>query len=175
MYFPALKKLKRIVSESPNSPKTGSVFGTEIAYEDNERLQLDDYEFAYLGDEVYDGVRCQVLEATPTAERRPRTAYGRQRIWIAPDSMAPLKRELFDKRSGKLVKTLFLKRVEQHGPSWIARMQIVVNHESRRMTLVRVDRLAVDVALDVSLFSERALEDASYREGKLRALRDLAK
>jgi len=33
MYFPAMKKLKRIVSQSDESPKTGSVFGSEIAYD----------------------------------------------------------------------------------------------------------------------------------------------
>lgn len=175
MYFPALKKLKRIVSQSPDSPKTGSVFGSEIAYEDNERMQPDDYDFTYTGKESINGRMCHIIEAVPTKKRWPKTSYGRQKIWIDQESSAPLRRELYDKRTGNLTKTFFLKKLEKHdGGAWIARMEITVNHDTGRMTLVRVDHLAVNVRIDESLFGLRALEDTSFREKKLNTLREIA-
>lgn len=175
MYFPALKKLKRIVSESPSSPKTGSVFGSEVAYEDNERLQLEEYVFSIVGEDEVDGRTCDILEAVPTEARQPRSSYNLQRFWVDRISRAPLKRELYDRRTGKLAKTFYLKSLLEVGEAWIARVEIVVNHQSGRMTLVRAERLAVDLPVDPSLFEKRALEDAAYREGLLRHLRAAAR
>jgi hypothetical protein len=175
MYFPALRKLKRIVSESPNQPKTGSVFGSEVAYEDNERLRLGDHRFSLEGEEELDGRQCDLLVAVPTDEHLPRTSYGRQRFWVERRSRAPVKRELYDKRTGALVKTFLLADLVCLGEAWLAKVELVVNHETSRMTLIRTERLAVDVPMDASIFERRALEDTSFREGLLGPLRAAAR
>ncbi len=174
MYLPAMDKLKRIVAESPNRPRTGSVFGSELSYEDAERMQPGDYVFSLDGEETVDGRPCDVLEAVPTAEHAPRSSYSRQRIWVDRETKTPLRREAFDKRTKTLAKSFYARDLTQVGEATVARQELIVNHKTGHMTLARTDQLAVDLAVDESLFEQRALKDRAFREGFLRKLRSEA-
>jgi hypothetical protein len=175
MFFPAMKKLKRIISESPNRPKTGSVFGSELSYEDSERLRLDDYHFTHAGEEEIDGRPCDVIEAIPSAARVRKSSYARQRFWVDRQTKTALRRETYDKRSGKLAKTFFSRDLITREGATLAKMEIVVSHQSGRMTMVRVGRWALNVPIDGALFEQRALEDSSFRENFLRPIRAAAR
>jgi hypothetical protein len=173
MYFPAMKKLKRIVSQSPNSPKTGSVFGSEISYEDSERMQLNDYAWSYEGEDRVNGRACDVIMAYPTPARFPKTSYGYRKIWVDRESGFALKMEYYGK-SKALEKTFYAKKIEKISGAWLARMEIMVNHKSGRMSMIRIDAAALNVEIDPALFDQRALEDASFREPALKQLRATA-
>jgi len=174
MYLPALKRLKRIVSQSLNSPKTGSLFGSEIAYEDMEKIKLSDYEYSYLGEGKVDGKKVNILESFPTAKRAKKTSYGKGKIWVDMVSYIVLKSESYNRR-GKLVKTFYSKKLKKIGGIWVARLFIVVNHKNQRMTMMKTDKIALNINVASGLFEVRALKDASFRESKMRAIRKAAK
>jgi len=170
MYFPAMKKLKRIISQSQNSPKTGSVFGTEISYEDSERLQLSEYTFSLLDQEKIDGRMCDVIEAFPTKERYPETSYSFQKKWVDLTSKIVMKEELYDKK-GKLYKTVYRKKLKKYGDIWLSTSNIIVNHDSGFMSMLRAEKVSLNIPIDDELFEKRALEDAAFREGKMKKIR----
>lgn len=173
MYFPTLKKLKRIISQNENSPKTGSVFGSEISYEDIEKMHLSDYLYSHEGVETLDDRTCDRIAAFPTKSHAPKTSYGKEVFWIDRETHIPLKRELYDKGNG-LVKTFFCRDIVRSGGAWMFKARIVVNHESRHMTLEKTSKLAVNIPLEEEMVGLRSVKDASYRESGLREIRTQA-
>lgn len=174
LYFPALKKLKRIVSQNENSPRTGSVFGSEISYEDVEKMHLSNYHYTYEKVENVDNRICDKIIARPTEKQSPKTSYSKEIFWIDKETKIPLKRELYDK-GGQLVKTFFCKNLEKINDVWINKIRIAVNHKSRHMTMEKMTITAVNIPIDKELVDLRALKDVSFRESKLRQIRKQAR
>lgn len=174
MYFPALKKLKRIVSQSADSPKTGSVFGSEIQYEDIEKRHLTNYRFSYEGVEDVDGRPCDKIIAYPTQTFQPKTSYVREELWIDQETKIDLKRNLYNKQR-QLAKTFLKKEIVNRSGIWINKIMIVVNHPSRCMSMEKTTKLAVNIPIDPDVVGQRALKDASFRENALDKIRHLAR
>lgn len=173
VYLPALKKLKRVVSESYNSPKTGTLFGSEISYEDIEKVHLQDYNYKYISEENYDGRSVYVLEARPTQRRAPKSSYRLSKFWIDKATYIILKAEMFD-RQNRLYKSMFSQGLIQRKGVWLARRMIIVNYRNGRMSMMRSDKIAVNPRISSGLFENRALEDASYRERAMQSIRKAA-
>lgn len=174
MYFPALKKLKRIVSQSDNSPKTGSVFGSEIGYEDIEKMHLSNYLYSYEGREKIGNRTCDKIIAFPTESHAPKTSYSKEVFWIDSETKIPLKRDLYDKK-GQLMKTFFCKNIIKRSGVWINTIRIVVNHISRCMSMEKITKMSVNIPIEAELVGLRALKDASYRESKMERIRNQAR
>lgn len=173
MYLPAMKKMKRIVAESENGPKTGTIFGSEFAYEDIEKTKLSDYDYSLLREETMEGKKVWVIESYPKAKRLSKTSYSKAVNWIAQDSLISLKTELYDKQNN-LKKTIYSRRLEKHSGVWMARQIIVVNHQNKRMSLMKISKLAVNIKIDESIYTIRALEETGYRERILSPIRKQA-
>jgi hypothetical protein len=174
MYLPAMKKLKRIVSESENGPKTGTIFGSEFAYEDMERTKLSDYDYSLTGDETYEGTKVWVIESFPRQKRLPKTSYGKSKSWIDQSTLMTLKSEIYDKQNN-LQKTIYFRQIEKHSGIWIARQIIMVNHRNSRMSMMKIDKLGINMNVDEDIYSTRALEETGYREKMLSPVRSKAK
>ena len=170
MYLPALKKLKRIVSESSNSPKTGALFGSEIAYEDLEKVHLSDYEYSLLGEDAVDGRKVYVLESYPTKKRKPKTSYSSVKLWIDQESYMVLKSESYNRR-GLLAKSFFFKKLKKINGIWVSQMMIVVNHKNNRMSMMKIQNVSINLEIPDGLFKTRALKDSSFRESKMKTIR----
>ncbi len=173
IYLPALKKLKRIVSESSGSPKTGSFFGSELSYEDLEKVHLSDYRYSYEGASQIDGRDAHIITSYPSPRRAPRTSYGKVITWVDTATYLPLKSDLYN-RQGKLVKTIFIKNIVRSKGVWIAKQTIVVNYGNRRMSMMKINKFAVNIRIPEELFRSRALKDVSFREKKMNAVRSSA-
>ena len=173
MYMPALKKLKRVLSDSGSGPRTGTLFGSEIAYEDIEQRNLDDYEHTLVGEESLDGRAVYVLESRPKSARRTKTSYGKSKTWVSKKTYLALKNELYDHK-GVLVKTFFFKDIQEIGGIWISRKMAVVNHRNSRMSMLALKKLAVNPPIDQAIFDTRVLDDSAYREKLLGPIRQTA-
>ena len=170
MYLPSMKKLKQIVSADDKSPKTGTMFGSEIAYEEIEKLHLSDYTFKLLREEKLGKSETWVLESIPTAKRAPKTSYGRTLTWVDKSTYLPLKNEMYSKQ-GKLVKTFLSRKIVKISGVWIAQQMIVVNHKSKRMSMLKITGAKINIPVADELFSSRALNDGDFREKKMGKIR----
>ena len=170
IFLPALKKLKRVVSATSDGPKTGTLFGSELSYEDMEKPHLADYTYKLLGEEKEQDRPVWLLESTPTAKRLPKTSYGKARLWVDKESFISLKGENYDKQ-GNLSKTFYSRKLKSEGGIWRAEMLIVVNHRTARMSMMKNLSYKLNVPVSNDTVSPRLLTDGSYRESLLGKLR----
>jgi outer membrane lipoprotein-sorting protein len=94
-----------------------SVMGSDLSYED----MMEDHRLAELyaasiaGEEDYEGRPCWVLELVSRGEE---IAYYKRKIWVDKERYTVLREERFAK-SGKLLKTTDVKKVERMGDRWV--------------------------------------------------------
>ena len=69
LYLPALKRTKRISSVN----KSGPFVGSEFAFEDFTSLELNKFEYKWIGEETLGGLSCDVIERYP---QKPGTIAG---------------------------------------------------------------------------------------------------
>lgn len=170
MYLSALGKVKRLVSGKSDEPKTGTLFGSEIAYEDIERAHLEDYIYKLVKEETYQGRPCWVIESRPTPKRARKTNYSRGVQWIDKERSIMLRAQLYD-RGGRAIKEIVAGQVEQIEGIWMARKLNVNNIQSRRITTMKTEKIKLNINVDDRLFSQRTLTDGAYREQQLQSLR----
>lgn len=170
MYLSALGKVKRLVSGKSDEPKTGTLFGSEISYEDVERAHIEDYIYKILKEETYRGRPCWVIESRPTPARARKTNYSRGVQWIDKERFIMLKAQLYD-RGGRPIKEIISSGIERIDGVWISRRLNVNNVQSRRISTMKVDQIKLNIKVDDTLFSQRTLSDGAWREKHLRTLR----
>ena len=116
IYLPALKKTKRISSDS----KSDYFMGSDFTYDDLGDRKLDDDTHELLREETIDGVAYYVVESTPKDEDY---MYTKTITWIRKDSFIGLKKEFYDEDED-LLKTLHIKKFEK-----ISGFLIITNSE----------------------------------------------
>jgi len=170
MYLPAMKKLKRIISETDDGAKTGSLFGSELSYEDIEKRHINDYNYEIIKEATYSKRPVWVMKSTPTPTQAKKTSYSYTKSWVDKDRLLGLKVELYD-RQGQLKKTLLQQRVEQVSGIWVAKQMLIINHANQRMSMMRTSKIALNIDIPEALLGTRVLNDASYRETQLKPIR----
>lgn len=99
LYLPALRKVKRIATNS----KEGPFLGTDFSFADIERMRISDYQYFYKGQQEIDGAMVHVVEAkTEDGLENPRTGYSRRMVYIDPVKNLIVKDEIF--REGRMIK-----------------------------------------------------------------------
>lgn len=127
LYLPALKRVKRISSVN----KSGPFVGSEFAFEDFTALELNKYDYRYIGEEACGEYRCDIVERIPRYEH---SGYTRQVSWTDQSIYQVHKVDFYDRR-GELLKTLTLSDYRQHlGKYWRAHRLDMVNHRTGKST-----------------------------------------
>ena len=162
-YLPALRKVKQIISANQNEPRTGTLFGSEIAYEDIEKTFLDDYTYKLLGEEDIRGFKTWKLSSIPNKDRKPLTSYKRNIIWVDKKSYIPVQTEHYD-LSDKLKKSFHTLKVEIIDNIHTSTRMVVVNHSSNRMTMLQSKGIKMNIKIPDGLLEERSLIDKGFRD-----------
>jgi len=170
MYLSALGKVKRLVSGNDDEPKSGTLFGSEIGYEDVEQSHLDDYTYKLVKEDSYQGRPCWVIESVPTPARARKSNYSRSLTWIDKERHIMLQAQLFD-RSGRPIKHITTAKVENVNGVWVTRMLNVNNVQTRRISTMKTEQIVINPRISDGLFTLRTLTDGAYREQQLAELR----
>jgi len=170
MYLSALGKVKRIVSGRSDEPKSGTLFGSEISYEDVEVRHIDDFIYTLLKEEKYSGRDCWVIESVPTPKHARKSNYSKTVQWIDKERLVGYRVLMYD-RHGKPVKQLTQSDYILKDGVWVATKMNVKNVQTRRITTMKLDDVAINILVKDSLFTERTLTDDSFREGTMRDVR----
>ncbi len=144
LYLPSSRRVRRVSGAN----RTASFQGTEFTYEDLSSLIVERYQWKYLGSaEVERKGKKQpvfLLEARPTYKD---TAYSRLVISLNQQLWRPEKIEFYDK-SGQLLKTLEnTSWAHLHERFWRARRVSMVNHQTRKKTVIDVSAMFVNLSL----------------------------
>ena len=112
LFLPALKRVKRISSAN----KSGPFVGSEFAFEDFTAIELNKFDYTYVGEEPCGDLMCDVVERTPRYEN---SGYTKQMSWVDQIDYQLRKVEFYDRR-GDLLKVLELSDYRDYDGIWRA-------------------------------------------------------
>jgi hypothetical protein len=153
-YLPEYRKVRRITART----LSGSLFGTDLSYEDVEELQrvADHAKVERLPDGNLDGRPTYVLVGYPAADSG--SSYQRVVSHFDRETCVLRRAELFGagETPVKEIDVPFAD-VKQEGGRWIPRKVKVVDRESNSETTLTVKRIELDVELPERTFTEAEL------------------
>ncbi len=170
LYLSALGRVKRMASGDGDDREPVSLFGSEFTTEDMESGKTDEYHYKILQQGPYRGRQVWVIEARPKPQRLKKTRYSKSIVWVDKERYVMLKAQSYDK-GGKLWKRIVAKQLEQINDLWIARDLTIFNLRTQRLSKMKLERIALDVAIENEFLSQRTLTDFAYREQALAKLR----
>lgn len=151
IYLPGLKRTRRIVGRE----REGSFMGSDFSYADFERRDTREAKQKRLPDEDVGGVKTFVIESS--VSKGSTSTYSKIETWIRQDNYLPLRVRFYDK-GGKLLKTLYTKRIKtMDGRPVIVEAQMV-NKQTGHSTELIVDNLRPRKDIPDSMFTPTALE-----------------
>jgi len=150
IFLPALKKVKRISSDS-----SGDYFmGSDFTYDDLGDRKVGDDTHTVLRTEMLEGLECYVVESVTKDEDY---MYYKTVTWVVKDRWYGLKKEFYDEDEDFL-KTLTLLNVEQINGFWIITGTEMKNDQKNHMTRMEFKGVKVDAGISDSKFSERMMK-----------------
>ena len=127
IYLPALKRVKRISSTN----RSGAFVGSEFAYEDLIRPEVERYTYLWLRDEAVDGQPAHAVERTPAYQN---SGYRRQIVWYDQAEFRVLRIEFFD-RNNALLKRFTASDYQKYlGKYWRPALMIMINLQNDKST-----------------------------------------
>jgi len=149
IYLPALKKVKRISSDS----KSDYFMGSDFTYDDLGDRKLDDDTHKLLGEETIDGVDYYVVESIPKDEDY---MYSKTVTWIRKDNFIGLKKEFYDE-DGELLKILKIKKFENISGFLVITHSEMENVQKNHRTKMELNNIKINTSIPASKFTERIM------------------
>ncbi len=150
IYLPALKKVKRISSES----KSNSFMGSDFTYDDmGNRLPTDDTH-KIIGEEKINGKDCYIVESTP---KDPDYVYSKTISWIVKGEWIGMKKEFYDE-DGNLLKTLAIQSYKKVNGYWVITSMEMDNVQKNHKTIMKLKNVKIGEGIPDRYFTERMMK-----------------
>ncbi len=149
IYLPALKKVKRISSDS----KSDYFMGSDFTYDDLGDRKIDADTHKLLREESVDGHDCYVVESISKDEDY---MYSKTMTWIRKDSFVGAKKEFYDE-DDELLKTLTIKKIEQISGFWVISHSVMENVQKNHKTSMELSNIKINTGVPASKFTERMM------------------
>lgn len=150
IYLPALKKVKRISSDS----KGDYFMGSDFTYDDlGDRHPTDDTH-TILREEVVNGEETIVIESVPKDEEY---MYSRTVTWVIKDTWIGLKKEFYDE-DDELLKILSVEGQKSFGDVIILTKVKMDNVQRNQFTIMEFSDVQIDNGIPNNKFSERMMK-----------------
>ncbi len=150
IYLPALKRVKRISSDS----KSDYFMGSDFTYDDLGDRHPSEDNHELLREETVDGEHCYVVESVPKEEDY---MYSRTVTWIIKDKWIGLKKEFYDE-DGEHLKTLSVEKFEKMKDYRIITHSKMQNVQKNHTTDMLLEDLTLDAGMSDSRFTERMMK-----------------
>jgi outer membrane lipoprotein-sorting protein len=150
IYLPALKKVKRISSDS-----SGDYFmGSDFTYDDLGDRKPSDDTHTVLRTEIMDELDCYVVESVTKDEDY---MYLKTVTWVVKDRWYGLKKDFYDE-DGDYLKSLTLNNVENINGFWIITGTEMKNEQKDHATIMEFKNVQIDAGINESNFTERMMK-----------------
>ena len=149
IYLPALKKVKRISSDS----KSDYFMGSDFTYDDLGDRKLDADVHKLIKEETVNGHPCYVVESVSKDEDY---MYSKTKTWIRKDNFVGMKKEFYDE-DGELLKILTIKKVEKISGFWIITSSEMKNIQKNHKTTIKLSNVKINTGVPASKFTERMM------------------
>ena len=149
MWTPAIARDRRIALQD----RSTRFFGTDFSFEDLEERDVNQYDYALLGEESMDGVACWRIEARPKQTKT--SQYTRSRVWVRKDNYAHAQIENDIKND--LVRRLKYSQLEQVQGIWTARLLEMTDLRRKSRTILKLETLQYNLPMKDDEFTLQAL------------------
>ena len=149
IYLPALKKTKRISSDS----KSDYFMGSDFTYDDLGDRKLEDDTHQLLREETLDGIDCYVVESVSKDEDY---MYSRTMVWVNKSNFIGVKKEFYDEDED-LLKILSIKEVKEISGIWVITNSEMKNLQKSHRTTMVLSNIQINTGISESYFSERMM------------------
>ena len=149
IYLPALRRTRRISSDS----KSDYFMGSDFTYDDLGDRHPNQDNHKLLREETINGKACYVVESTPKEDDY---MYSKTVTWVMKDNFLGLKREFYDDR-GRLLKILTIKRFEKIDGFWTILETEMHNVQRDHKTLMKFENVEYNKGIPNSRFTERSM------------------
>ena len=149
IYLPALKKTKRISSDS----KSDYFMGSDFTYDDLGDRKLEDDTHKLLREETMDGKECYVVESLSKDEDY---VYSKTMVWVNKSNFIGVKKEFYDEDED-LLKVLAIKEVEEISGIWVITNSEMKNVQKNHRTTMVLNNIQINTGMSESKFSERMM------------------
>jgi len=150
IYLPALKRVKRISSDS----KSDYFMGSDFTYDDLGDRQPNADTHKLLREEEINGEMCFVVESIPKEEGY---MYSKTIIWIVKDKWIGKKKEFYDE-DGDLLKTLTIKESAKIKEYLVITLSEMHNVQSDHKTIMKLENVKLDSGISDRKFTERMMK-----------------
>jgi outer membrane lipoprotein-sorting protein len=149
IYLPALKRVKRISSDS----KSDYFMGSDFTYDDLGDRHPNDDSHKLLREEKIDSEACYVVESTPKSDYM----YSKTITWVIIDKWIGKKKEFYD-ADGELLKILTVQKIEKIKDYHIITSSEMRNVQKKHTTKMQLRNVKLDSGIDDSQFTERMMK-----------------
>ena len=149
IYLPALKKTKRISSDS----KSDYFMGSDFTYDDLGDRKLEDDIHKLLREETMDGKECYVVESLSKDEDY---MYSKTVVWVNKSNFIGVQKEFYDEDED-LLKVLAIKEVEEISGIWVITNSEMKNVQKNHRTTMVLNNIQINTGMSESKFSERMM------------------
>lgn len=147
IYFPALKRVRRIASSDGGS----SFMGTDFTFDDMESRDVDRDTHELLREENVNGSDCYVVKGQ--AKDPSDSQYSYRVSYIRKDNFVPIKADLYDK-AGDLEKVLEVNNLQQVSGYWTPIKATMTNVQTGHSTTIEVKNIEFDKGVNAKIFSQ---------------------
>jgi outer membrane lipoprotein-sorting protein len=149
IYLPAIKKVKRISSDS----KSDYFMGSDFTYDDLGDRKLDADVHKLLRTEKINGYDCYVVESK---SKDKDYMYSKTITWIRKDNFVGMKKEFYDE-DGELLKVLTIKEVKKISGFWVITHSEMKNIQKNHKTIIQLSNIKINTGVPASKFTERMM------------------
>ncbi|MDY0199717.1 MAG: outer membrane lipoprotein-sorting protein [Tenuifilaceae bacterium] len=149
IYLPALKRVRRISSDS----KSDYFMGSDFTFDDLGDRHPNQDSHKLLREETIDGKECYVVESTP---KESGYIYSKTITWVMKDNYLGLKREFYDDRS-TLLKVLTIKNYAKIDGFWTILETEMHNVQRDHKTTIKFTEVQKNKGIPDSRFTERSM------------------
>ena len=149
IYLPALKKVKRISSDS----KSDYFMGSDFTYDDLGDRKLDADTHKLLKTENVNGKACYVVESVSKDEDY---MYSKTKTWIRKDNFVGMKKEFYDE-DGELLKILTIKKVQKIKGFWVISNSEMKNVQKNHKTSIVLSNVQLNTGVSDAKFTQRTM------------------
>lgn len=149
IYLPALKRTKRISSDS----KGDYFMGSDFTYDDLGDRHPDDDNHKLLREEKVGNEDCYVVESV---SKETGYMYSKTITWVSKDNYIGLKREFYDDKRN-LLKTLYINKFEKINGFWTILETEMVNTQKSHRTKMVFSNVKINQGIPDTKFTERSM------------------
>ena len=150
IYLPALKKVKRISSDS----NSDYFMGSDFTYDDLGDRHPSEDTHKVTGEATIDGHECYVVESIPVDEEY---MYSKTITWVIKDKWIGYKKEFYDEDE-ELLKQLTLVNYDEHGEIIVLTEVRMNNVQNDHSTIMRLSDVEVNKSIADNMFTERMMK-----------------